>query len=76
MRKQALLALELAKKCRLIQVEKGLKTTHDDVIVQVAIKWGCPVATNDRELRKRLRDHGIPVIYLRQKHRLEIEGAV
>jgi len=34
------------------------------------------VATNDRELRIRLRNLGVPVIFLRQKHRLELEGAV
>jgi len=76
MRKQATLALKLAEKCRLIQVEKGLEETHDDVIVRVAAEWGCPVATNDRELRKRLRNMGVPVIFLRQKRRLELEGTV
>jgi rRNA-processing protein FCF1 len=75
-RKQALLALKLAEKCRIVYVEKGSKETHDDVIVRVAVEWECPAATNDRELRKRLRNLGAPVIFLRQKHRLELEGAV
>jgi len=76
MRKQASLALKLAEKCRMIQVEKGLEETHDDVIVRVAAEWGCPVATNDRELRKRLRNVGVSVIFLRQRRRLELEGTV
>ena len=76
MRKQASLALKLAEKCRLIQVEKGLEETHDDVIVRVAAEWRCPVATNDRELRKRLRNMGVSVIFLRQRRRLELEGTV
>ena len=76
MRKQASLALKLAEKCRLIHVEKGLEETHDDVIVRVAAEWRCPVATNDRELRKRLRNVGVSVIFLRQKRRLELEGTV
>jgi rRNA-processing protein FCF1 len=75
-RQQASLALKLAEKCRLVNVEKGLKETYDDVIVRVAAEWKCPVATNDRELRKRLRNLGVPVIFLRQRHRLELEGAV
>ena len=75
-RKQASLALKLAEKCRVVHVDKGLKGTHDDVIVRVAAEWECPVATNDRELRKRLRNLGVPVIFLRQRHRLELEGAV
>ena len=75
-RKQASLALKLAEKCRVVHVEKGLKETHDDVIVRVAAEWKCPVATNDRELRKRLRKLGVPVIFLRQRRRLELDGAV
>jgi len=75
-RKQASLALKLAEKCRIVHVEKGLKEIHDDVIVRVAAKWKCPVATNDQELRKKLRNLGVPVIFLRQRHRLELEGAV
>jgi rRNA-processing protein FCF1 len=76
LRKQASLALKLAEKCRVVHVEKGLEETHDDVIVRVATEWRCPVATNDRELRKRLRNREVPVIFLRQKHRLELEGTV
>ena len=75
-RQQASLALKLAEKCRLVRVEKGLKETQDDVIVRLATEWKCPVATNDRELRKRLRNLGVPVIFLRQRRRLELEGAV
>ena len=75
-RQQAFLALKLAEKCRVVHVEKGLKETHDDVIVRVAAEWKCPVATNDRELRKRLRKLRVPVIFLRQRRRLELDGAV
>ncbi|MFQ5999376.1 MAG: PIN domain-containing protein [Candidatus Bathyarchaeia archaeon] len=75
-RQQASLALKLAEKCRVVHVEKDLKETHDDVIVRVAAEWKCPVATNDRELRKRLRKMRVPVIFLRQRRRLELEGAV
>ncbi len=74
--KQALLALKLAEKCRVIPVEKSLVETYDDVIVRVAAEWKSPVATNDRELRRRLRTLGLPVIFLRQKQRLMLEGAV
>jgi rRNA-processing protein FCF1 len=75
-RKQALLALKLAEKCHLVPVEKDSKETYDDVIVRVAAKWKSPVATNDRQLRKRLKNLGVPVIFLRQKQRLMLEGAV
>jgi rRNA-processing protein FCF1 len=75
-RKQASLALKLAEKCRIVDVEKARRETPDDLIVRVAVEWKCPTATNDRELRKRLRNLGVPVIFLRQRRRLELEGAV
>ena len=72
--KKALYALQLAGKCRLVDVNKGSVISPDDAIVKVAGKWNCPVFTNDRQLRRRLRDINVPVIYVRQKSRLEIEG--
>jgi len=75
-KKQASLALELANKYRLVKVEKGEGETNDDVILRVATEWKSPVATNDRELRKKLRAQNMPVIYLRSKRRLELEGAL
>ena len=74
--KQAVLALRLAEKCRLIPVKKGLRETYDDVIVRVAVEWKSPVATNDSELKRNLRKNGVPVIFLRQKHRLAMDGSV
>ncbi|MBT8172341.1 hypothetical protein KJN74_05675 [Candidatus Bathyarchaeota archaeon] len=75
-RKQVILAFEFAKKCDLVQVKKGLTETYDDVIVRVASKSKTPVATNDKDLRIRLRQNQVPVIFLRQKRLLELEGAV
>ena len=74
MRQHALVALKLAEKCRIAPVEQRPDEAHDDAIVRLAKEWKCLVATNDRELRKRLRHINVPVIYLRQKSRLEIEG--
>jgi uncharacterized protein len=74
--KQALLALRLAEKCRFVPIKKGLTETYDDVIVRVASEWKCPVATNDSELRRRLRENGVAVIFLRQKQRLAMDGSV
>ena len=74
-RKEAAYALKLAEKCRLVELEI-IGASADDVIVKVASKWKCPVFTNDRLLRKRLRDINVPVIYVRQKSRLEIDGGL
>jgi hypothetical protein len=75
-RKQASLALKLAQKCHVVQVTQGEEETHDDVVVRIAQEWKSPVATNDQMLRKRLRKKGIPVIFLREKARLALEGAL
>jgi rRNA-processing protein FCF1 len=74
-RRQARFALHLAEKCKLVAVENREETT-DDVIIRVAKKWNSPVFTNDRVLKRRLRDISVPVIYLRQKSRLDIDGLI
>jgi rRNA-processing protein FCF1 len=73
-RKKAAFALKLAKKCKLLKINKGNGTSTDDLIVQAASKHNWPVFTNDRQLRNRLRDINVPVIYVRQKSRLEMDG--
>ena len=73
-KRNASYALKLVEKCRLVEMEEEPGVLPDDVIVEVARKWGCPVFTNDRQLRKRLRDINVPVIYVRQKSRLEVDG--
>ena len=72
-RKRALYALKLAEKCRIVDV-KGDAASPDDIIFQTASRWKSPVFTNDSELRKKLRNINVPVIYVRQKSRLEIDG--
>ena len=74
MRKQAEYALKLAEKCTFLEVQQEKNTPTDDLIVQVASKLKYAVFTNDRQLRNRLRDINVPVIYVRQKSRLEIDG--
>jgi rRNA-processing protein FCF1 len=72
-RKKTSYALKLAEKCRIVSVKEDT-ASPDDVILQTAGKWNCPVFTNDRELRNKLRNINVPVIYVRQKSRLEIDG--
>ncbi len=76
LRKNASYALRLAEKCRYVKVAAPASALADDVIVRVAEEWKVPVFTNDRQLRKRLRDIRVPVIYVRQKSRLEIDGMI
>ncbi len=75
-RREAAYALKLAEKCKYVAVEEQEKLSTDDAIVKVAKAWSSPVFTNDKELRRKLRDISVPVIYLRQKSRLEIDGLI
>jgi rRNA-processing protein FCF1 len=75
-RRQAILALELAGRCKLMEVELKPGERFDNVILRVAKENNCIVATNDRRLRMRLREFGIPTIFVRQKSYLQIEGYV
>ena len=71
---EASLALQLASRCRVVDVNLKPQETVDDAIVKAAQKLGAVVATNDIELKKRLRDINVPVVYLREKSKLEVEG--
>jgi rRNA-processing protein FCF1 len=76
MRKNASYALKLAEKCKYVEVGVPASTLTDDVIVKIANEWKAAVFTNDRQLRERLRDISVPVIYVRQKSRLDIDGMI
>lgn len=68
------LALKLAERCELLDVELAEGEDVDDLLVRLAQELRCPVATKDGELRRRLRKIGVPVIYLRQRAYLEVDG--
>jgi len=71
---EASLALQLASRCRVVDVNLQPNETVDDAILKAAQKLTAIVATNDIELKKRLRDINVPVVYLRDKSKLEVEG--
>ena len=75
-RREALYALKLAEKCKYVVIDNPEKLSTDDVIAKVSRAWNFPVFTNDRQLRKRLKDISVPVIYVRQKSRLDIDGLI
>lgn len=69
-RKGARIGLLLAKRCEVI--ETGGRA--DNAILRLALGKGSAVGTTDAGLRKELRRRGVPVIYLRQKSHLAIDG--
>src|SRR5512139_468414 len=74
--KNAEYALKLAENCTYIETEPPISKRTDDVIVTAAKEWKAAVFTNDRHLRKRLRDISVPVIYVRQKSHLAVDGMI
>jgi len=64
----AKVAMKLAERCSII----SCLSNADDAIVKEAQKLKAAVFTNDLELKRRLQTHGIKVVYMRQKNRLEL----
>jgi len=48
----------------------------DDGVIDVAIKTNAAVVTNDKELKKKAKEMGLPIIYVREESRLEIEESI
>ncbi|MCD6414020.1 MAG: hypothetical protein J7L23_00135 [Candidatus Diapherotrites archaeon] len=63
-------------------IRKGLVKTipatgkADDALLERALGDHAVVCTNDKELRKRLRSAGVPVMYLRGRKKLQLDGVV
>ena len=76
LRREVDFALEFTDGCEVMDDSLGPGETVDDSILRLALERRFTVATNDAELRKRLRKVGIPVVFLRQKNHLEIDGIV
>lgn len=63
-------ALDLAKKYKEVSVEdKG-----DRGVIEAVEKLDSFLVTNDKELKDKVREKGYPVVYLRSKSHLEIDG--
>jgi rRNA-processing protein FCF1 len=73
-RKEVDFALGLVDRCEVMEASLGPGEAVDDSIVRVASDGPFIVATNDAELRRRLRKAGVSVVFLRQRNHLEIEG--
>ena len=65
-RAAARVALSLMDRCRMIRTEETAGNV-DDSIVELAVEMKVAVFTNDAELKGRLRDRCVKVVYLRQR---------
>jgi rRNA-processing protein FCF1 len=70
-------ARDLANRCRLIETtdSKGEKSVDESLLEYTESVRGV-LATNDRDLRQKARSLGLPVLILRAKKKLSLEGAV
>jgi rRNA-processing protein FCF1 len=69
------LALELAKRCKIVEYDSGENLSVDDQILAYTSSIDGVLATNDRKLREKARKQGVPVLRLRGKKTLSLEGA-
>ena len=69
-KKKAVAALKLIEKYDTIDQKAD---TVDDALIKIAEKTQGIVVTNDSVLRKRLKNYGFPVIFLRGKKKLFLD---
>ena len=71
------IALDLVERCTIVPVDEAAKSTpvDDQLLVYTKSVEGI-LATNDRELRERAKSQGVPVLLLRGKKHLELEGSM
>lgn len=75
-RKKLLLALKVVEKFKRLDYVPVGEEEMDDVIKRAAKELKAIVATNDGELRKALNKMGIPVLFLREKSHVEMDGYI
>jgi len=76
MSRKILFAKKLLESLQIVEFDLTDDITIDDKILHYAIenKSQCVIVTNDNELKKRLLEHSIAVIFIRSKSHLELVG--
>jgi rRNA-processing protein FCF1 len=75
-KKKLALALKIVEKYKRLDYVPTDEKEMDDVILKVATDLKAIVATNDGRLRKILTKMNIPVLFLREKSHIEMDGYV
>lgn len=71
------IAAELVKRCTIKEVENSMqRLSVDEQLLEYSASVNGILATNDRDLRVKARSRGIPVIFLRSKKRIDLDGTV
>lgn len=65
-------ALMLSKRYKIVDVRKN----RDAGVIEAAEKLDAVIVTNDKELKQKAREKGIPVAFLRSRSHLELLGEI
>jgi rRNA-processing protein FCF1 len=70
-------ALDLTERCKVVEIDQSMKESPvDNQLLEYTVSVRGVLATNDKELRERASERGIPVLMLRGKKHLELKGSV
>jgi rRNA-processing protein FCF1 len=70
-------ALDLTERCRVVEVDPQFRECEvDDQLLEYAVAVNGVLATNDRELRNKAIERGVPVLLLRSRKHLELRGTI
>ena len=72
--KEIRFALKIIERCKIVDINPAEGEAVEDHHLRIAVQTVYPVATNDSELRKRLKNEKVSVIYLRQRAYLMLDG--
>ncbi|MHA1961154.1 MAG: type II toxin-antitoxin system VapC family toxin [Candidatus Thorarchaeota archaeon] len=76
-RRKFRVAKDLVGRCRLIETTDSLKEKSvDEGLLEYTASVGGVLATNDRDLKQKARSLGLPVLILRARKKLSLEGLV
>jgi uncharacterized protein len=71
------IALDFVERCTIIGLDEITSAKPvDDQVLEYALSVHGIVATNDKELREKSLDRGVPVLFMRGKKRLELQGTI
>ena len=70
-------ALDLTERCKIVEIDQSMRESPvDDQLLEYAVSVRGVLATNDKELRERASERGVPVLMLRGKKHLELKGSI
>ena len=71
------IARDLIRRCRAVETEESISELPvDDQLLEYATQVQGVLATNDKELRNRARERGVPVLFLRGRKHLKFQGTL